>query len=56
MGRLGPALVLALLVPAAPATALDRYVPMKAAPGPGPAQYDSRFLRTVVPFLKRNAR
>jgi hypothetical protein len=47
--RLGLALALALLVPAAPVAALDRYVPMKAPPGPGPAQYDRVFVKQLGP-------
>jgi hypothetical protein len=52
--RLGLALVLALLVPAAPAAALDRYVPMKAPPGPGPAQYDRVFVKQLGPAGARS--
>jgi pimeloyl-ACP methyl ester carboxylesterase len=47
--RLGLALALALLVPAAPAAALDRYVPMKVPPGPGPAKYDRVFVQQLGP-------
>jgi hypothetical protein len=32
---------------AAPAAALDRYVPMKAPPGPGPAKYDRVFVQQL---------
>ena len=49
MRRFGLALLLALLVPAAPAAALDRYVPMKTPPGPGPAQYDRVFVKQLGP-------
>ena len=49
MRRLGLALALALLVPAAPAAALDRYVPMKVPPGPGPAKYDRVFVQQLGP-------
>jgi hypothetical protein len=47
--RLGLALLLAVLVPAAPAAAVDRYVPMKAPPGPGPAKYDRVFVKQLGP-------
>jgi hypothetical protein len=47
--RLGTALTLALLLCAAPAAALDRYVPMKAPPGPGPAKYDRVFVKQLGP-------
>jgi hypothetical protein len=33
----------------APAAALDRYVPMKAPPGPGPAKYDRVFVKQLGP-------
>jgi hypothetical protein len=48
MARLALALAL-LLAPAAPAAALDRYVPMKAPPGPGPAKYDRVFVKQLGP-------
>jgi len=51
--RLGLALALALLVPAAPAAALDRYVPMKVPPGPGPAKYDRVFVQQLGPAAAR---
>jgi hypothetical protein len=44
------AFVLAL---AAPAAALDRYVPMKAPPGPGPARYDRVFVQQLGPAKAR---
>jgi hypothetical protein len=47
--RLGLAVALAALLPAAPAAALDRYVPMKAPPGPGPAKYDRVFVKQLGP-------
>jgi pimeloyl-ACP methyl ester carboxylesterase len=47
--RLGLVLALAVLVPAAPAAAIDRYVPMKAPPGPGPANYDRVFVKQLGP-------
>ena len=53
MRRLGLALALALLVPAAPAAALDRYVPMKVPPGPGPAKYDRVFVQQLGPAAAR---
>jgi hypothetical protein len=34
---------------AAPAAAIDRYVPMKAPPGPGPASYDRVFVQQLGP-------
>ena len=46
------ALILALaglLVAAAPAAALERYVPMKGAPGAGPAKYDRLFVQQLGP-------
>jgi pimeloyl-ACP methyl ester carboxylesterase len=51
--RLGVALALALVVPAAPAAALDRYVPMKVPPGPGPAKYDRVFVKQLGPERAR---
>jgi pimeloyl-ACP methyl ester carboxylesterase len=45
---LGLGLALALAV-AAPVHALDRYVPMKAPPGPGPAKYDRVFVKQLGP-------
>jgi hypothetical protein len=47
--RLGLALALALSVPAAPAAAVDRYVPMRVPPGPGPAKYDRVFVKQLGP-------
>jgi hypothetical protein len=48
--RLGLALVIiALLVLAAPAAALDRYVPMQVPAGPGPAKYDRVFVKQLGP-------
>jgi hypothetical protein len=38
---------------AAPAAAVDRYVPMKVPPGPGPAEYDRVFVKQLGP---KNAR
>ncbi len=43
-----------MLVPAAPAAAVDRYVPMKAPPGPGPAKYDRVFVKQLGPAGARN--
>ena len=48
MARLALTLTLFLL-PAAPAAAIDRYVPMKAPPGPGPAKYDRVFVKQLGP-------
>jgi hypothetical protein len=42
-----------LLAAAAPAAAIDRYVPMKVPPGPGPAKYDRVFVQQLGP---KNAR
>jgi pimeloyl-ACP methyl ester carboxylesterase len=47
--RVGLALALAVLVPASPAAAIDRYVPMKTPPGPGPAKYDRVFVKQLGP-------
>jgi hypothetical protein len=41
--------VLALLVLAAPASAVDRYVPMKVGPAAGPAKYDRVFVQQLGP-------
>src|SRR4029450_8836786 len=50
MLRLAVALSLGLtLALAAPAAALDRYVPMKVPPGPGPAKYDRVFVQQLGP-------
>src|SRR6188472_407645 len=48
------ALALAVLLAfAAPASALDRYVPMKVPPGPGPARYDRVFVQQLGPANAR---
>jgi hypothetical protein len=48
------ALALAVLLAfAAPASALDRYVPMEAPPGPGPARYDRVFVQQLGPANAR---
>ena len=48
------ALTLAMLLSlAAPAAAVDRYVPMKAPPGPGPAKYDRVFVKQLGPASAR---
>ena len=39
---------------AAPAAAVDRYVPMKVPPGPGPAKYDRVFVQQLGPAGARN--
>jgi hypothetical protein len=39
---------------AAPASALDRYVPMKVPAGPGPAKYDRVFVKQLGPSGARN--
>ncbi len=50
MKRLMAASALSLsLVVAAPAAAVDRYVPMKGAPGAGPARYDRVFVQQLGP-------
>jgi hypothetical protein len=52
-----PAIVLALLaglLGAAPAAAVDRYVPMKAPPAPGPSKYDKVFVQQLGPRTARN--
>ena len=48
MARLALALAI-LLVAAAPAAAIDRYIPMKVPPGPGPAKYDRVFVKQLGP-------
>jgi hypothetical protein len=51
------AIVLALLaglLGAAPAAAVDRYVPMKAPPAPGPSKYDKVFVQQLGPHRARN--
>ena len=45
--------VAVFLAAAAPAPALDRYVPMKAPPGPGPAKYDRVFVQQLGPANAR---
>ena len=45
--------VAAFLSLCAPAAALDRYVPMKAPPGPGPAKYDRVFVKQLGPTSAR---
>jgi hypothetical protein len=50
MARLALAFSVVLtLAAAAPAAALDRYVPMKVPPGPGPAKYDRVFVKQMGP-------
>jgi pimeloyl-ACP methyl ester carboxylesterase len=46
--------VLSALVFAGPAAAVDRYVPMKAPPAPGPAKYDKVFVQQLGPAKARN--
>jgi hypothetical protein len=51
------AIVLALLAGllcAAPAAAVDRYIPMKAPPAPGPSKYDKVFVQQLGPRKARN--
>jgi hypothetical protein len=52
--RLAVALAAAVLVPAAPAAAIDRYVPMRVPPGPGPAKYDRVFVQQLGPAGANN--
>jgi hypothetical protein len=47
--RLLAAAVASFLGLCAPAAAIDRYVPMKAPPGPGPATYDRVFVKQLGP-------
>ena len=52
-------LTLAAAAPAAavdvqPPVAVDRYVPMKVPPGPGPAKYDRVFVKQIGPLAARN--
>jgi hypothetical protein len=42
------------LAVAAPAAAIDRYIPMKAPPGPGPAKYDRVFVQQLGPARVEN--
>jgi pimeloyl-ACP methyl ester carboxylesterase len=53
--RLAAALAIALpLAAARPAAAVDRYVPMKVPPGPGPAKYDRVFVQQLGPAGAKN--
>jgi hypothetical protein len=55
MARLVLALSVGLtLALAAPAAAVDRYVPMKVPPGPGPAKYDRVFVQQLGPARAKN--
>jgi hypothetical protein len=48
--RLAPlAAILASLIFAAPAAAIDRYAPMKVPPAPGPAKYDRVWVKQLGP-------
>ena len=47
--RLVALTVAVFLVVAAPAAAIDRYVPMRVPPGPGPAKYDRVFVQQLGP-------
>lgn len=49
MLRLASLTVVAALVLCAPAAAIDRYVPMKGAPAPGPEKYDRIWLQQLGP-------
>jgi hypothetical protein len=44
-----PLALIAALAVCAPASAVDRYVPMKAPPGPGPAKYDRVWVQQIGP-------
>ncbi len=46
--------IVSCLVFAAPAAAVDRYVPMKAPPAPGPAKYDKVFVQQLGPARAEN--
>jgi pimeloyl-ACP methyl ester carboxylesterase len=48
MARVALALAFFVML-AAPAAAVDRYVPMKVPPGPGPAKYDRVFVKQLGP-------
>ena len=55
MGRVALALSIGLtLALAGPAAAVDRYVPMKVPPGPGPAKYDRVFVKQLGPARAKN--
>jgi hypothetical protein len=56
VARLARSLVLALLASLAvcgPAAAVDRYLPMKGAPAPGPAKYDKVWVQQLGPEAAR---
>jgi hypothetical protein len=44
----------AAAVEAQPPVVLDRYLPMKVPPGPGPAKYDRVFVKQLGPLAARN--
>ena len=46
--------LLAGMLCAAPAAAVDRYIPMKAPPAPGPSKYDKVFVQQLGPRKARN--
>jgi hypothetical protein len=46
--------IAAFLALAAPAAAIDRYVPMRVPPGPGPAKYDRVFVQQLGPKSARS--
>jgi hypothetical protein len=52
--RLAALTIAALLALAAPAAAIDRYVPMRVPPGPGPAKYDRVFVQQLGPKSARS--
>jgi hypothetical protein len=52
--RLAALTAIAFLAIAAPAAAIDRYVPMKVPPGPGPAKYDRVFVQQLGPKSARS--
>ena len=49
-----PLALVAALICAAPAAAVDRYVTMKVPPAPGPAKYDKVFVQQLGPAGARN--
>jgi hypothetical protein len=52
--RLAALTIAAALALAAPAAAIDRYVPMRVPPGPGPAKYDRVFVQQLGPKSARS--
>jgi hypothetical protein len=52
--RLAALTIAAALALAAPAAAIDRYVPIRVPPGPGPAKYDRVFVQQLGPKSARS--